>query len=136
MRFSIFTGSAPAFTAAILMLFVTEDELQRAFVLAFNQILCDKSSYIYAYEPIIAALTDTTREDSQIAELQQQCSELYTKLEALVGDNAHRAQSQEAYREKCGALATQYENAKERLVGVESEKQAKLLRRQENTMLS
>jgi len=110
--------------------FVTDVELQQAFVIAFNQILCDKNTYLDAYEPIIAALTDTTREDMQIADLKDRCAVLYAEIEAIVRDNAHRAQNQETYREKYSELAVQYEDLKETLAGFEAEKQAKLIRRQ------
>jgi hypothetical protein len=110
--------------------FMTDEELQRAFVLAFNQILCDKNAYIDDCESIIAALTDTSREDFQITQLQERCAGLYSEIEAMVKDNAHRAQSQEDYQEKYGERAAEYENSKEKLSGFEAEKQTKLIRRQ------
>jgi len=110
--------------------FVTDEELQRAFILAFNQILCNKSDYIDAYEPIIADLTDTSRQDAEIASLQSSSTDIYAEIERLVRDNAHHAQNQETYREKYEALAGRYEESKEKLAVFEAEKQTKLIRRQ------
>lgn len=110
--------------------FVTDDELQKVFVTAFNRIIDDKDAYINAYIPIAETLTDTLAQDSEIASLQKRCTDIYAEIESIIKDNAHRAQNQDSYREKYEQLAVRYEELKSRLTEVETEKQRRILRKE------
>lgn len=106
--------------------FVTDDELKKAFVMAFNRILRDKYDYIDAYISIAESLTDTKKQDTEITSLQERCSGIYSEIEALIRQNANQAQNQTDYQERYGKLSSQYEDLKARLTTLESEKQSKV----------
>lgn len=110
--------------------FVTDDELQKVFVTAFNQIIDDKDAYINTYIPIVETLTDTSAQDSEIALLQERCSGVYTEIESIIKDNARNAQNQADYREKYEQLAARYEEFKSRLTEAETERQCRILRKE------
>lgn len=108
---------------------MTDDELKRVFIIAFNKILCDKDVYIDAYAPIIEALTDTSKLDSEIAVLRERCAGMYTEIESLIKDNANRAQQQDAYRERHAELSARYEDLNAQLSAVEAEQKNRVLRK-------
>jgi len=109
---------------------MTDDELKKAFVLAFNQILKGKNDYIAAYEPIIETLTDTGKLDAEIAVLQERCNGVYAEIEQFIKDNANHAQSQGEYRLRYAELAERYEVLKAELTGIETAKLSQTLRRE------
>ena len=109
---------------------LTDDELKRAFVFAFNQILKDKNDYIAAYEPIIEMLTDTSKYDSEINALQERCNGFYAEIEQLIKDNAIHARSQDEYRLRYAELAEHYESLKTEIAKLEKAKLSQILRRE------
>ncbi len=109
---------------------MTDEELERAFLLAVNQALSEKDAYIKSFIPVIAMLTDTGKFDAEIEQLQSLCTSYYGDIEQMVIENSCGAQSQSAYQERYAALVAQYEEAKARLEIMEDEKKSGLVRRQ------
>lgn len=109
---------------------VTDDELKRAFIIAFNRIIEDKEDYIEAYISIAEQLTNTERQDTEIIMLQERSAEVYADIEKLVKENSRHTQNQAEYQERYADLAARYESLKSRLTALEDEKKIKLLRRQ------
>lgn len=109
---------------------MTGEELERAFLLAVNQVLSEKDAYIKSFAPIIAMLTDTGKFDAEIEQLQALCTGYYAEIEQMVKENSRGAQSQSAYQERYAALVAKYEEAKTRLETMEAEKKSRLVRRQ------
>ncbi len=109
---------------------MTNEELQRAFLLAANQVLSEKDAYLDSYAPMIATLTDTAKFDFESEHLQTLCTGYYAEIESMVKDNSREAQSQVAYQERYTALVSKYETAKSKLEELQAEKKSRLLRRQ------
>ncbi|MDR0531404.1 MAG: recombinase family protein [Oscillospiraceae bacterium] len=101
---------------------VTEDELQRAFVAALNQLLGDKERYIQEFEAACAALTDIAALDTELATQKQECAIVAGLMQHAIADNAHAAQDQGEYQRNYEALAARFEEAKAKTNSLEAEK--------------
>jgi DNA invertase Pin-like site-specific DNA recombinase len=108
-----------------------EEQLQAAFVCAFNDIVADRERYIANMEPAIALLTDCSDLDNEAEILAERAAGVYAQMEELVADNARRYQDQDEYRERYAELNRRYEVIKARQVEVGVERQARIAK-QEN----
>jgi DNA invertase Pin-like site-specific DNA recombinase len=108
---------------------LSEEQLQWAFVDAFNQIAADRERYINALTPVVEMLSATADIDSEAEILGERCAGLYSKMEALVADNANRSQDQAGYQRQYDDLNSRYESVKSRLAELESERQSRLIRK-------
>jgi len=109
---------------------MTNEELERAFLLAVNKVLSEKDTYIDSFIPVIAMLTDTGKFDCEIEQLQTLCTGYYAEIEQMVKDNSRGAQSQLVYQERYAALVAKYEEVKASLETIEADKKSRLIRRQ------
>jgi len=110
---------------------ITEDEIQRAFVAAFNQVLGDKERYIQEFEKACAALTDTKALDAELAALKQECMVVAGLMQQAISDNAHAAQDQGDYQRDYDSLAARFEKAKAKADGLEAEKRERSVKREQ-----
>lgn len=94
---------------------VTEEQLQRAFVEAFNGILGERERYIANMEPAIALLTGCADLDGESEVLQERMAGLAAQMQALVDDNAGRKQDQAAFHQRYGELKRRYDVIKNRM---------------------
>ncbi|MDR1600359.1 MAG: hypothetical protein LBS11_10905 [Oscillospiraceae bacterium] len=104
--------------------------MQRAFVLAFNQLVTDKERYLSTLEPILDALTNTSDLDAEARILQERSDGLYAELEALVLDNARQFQDQGEYRRHYDELTSRYESVKAELEKVSEKRQSRIAKRE------
>jgi hypothetical protein len=108
---------------------LSEEQLQWAFVDAFNQIVADRERYIAALNPVIEILTTTADLESEAEVLSERCAGLYAQMETLVADNASRFQDQDEYAKRYADLNSRYELVKKRLDEITAEKQSCLARK-------
>ena len=102
--------------------YVTEEEIQQAFVAALNQLLSDKEGYIQRFEDACATLADTAALEGEIAERRQECAVLAGIMQQAISDNAHTTQDQDEYQLRYDALALDYAKAKASQDKLEAEK--------------
>ena len=110
--------------------YIPEDELELAFLLAFNQIISDRERYISALEPMLELLTDTTALDADERVLQERAAGIYAQLETLIADNARRKRDQVEYSREYAALRERHNAVKAELDGLSAEKQSHQYKRQ------
>jgi DNA invertase Pin-like site-specific DNA recombinase len=109
---------------------MSDESLEKAFILAFNQIIGNKETYIADYISISEILTDTSRLDQEILSLKERCNGVYAEIKACIDDNTRRSRDQVLYQKEYQALVDRYESIRSRLDGVETEKQNCLLRKE------
>jgi uncharacterized protein (DUF3084 family) len=109
---------------------LSEDQLRAAFVWAFNQVVADRERYIAKMEPAIALLADCSDLDGEAEILLERSAGIYAQLEALVADNARRAQDQEAYQQRYAELENRYNVVKQRMEAIAAERQGRVGKRE------
>lgn len=109
---------------------LTEEQIQDAFMRAFNLILGNKEPYISALEPALALISDTSALDNESEVLQERYAGLFTQLEELVTAQAHRSGDFTEYQARYTELNTRYESVKHRLAEIEQERQDKRVKRE------
>jgi DNA invertase Pin-like site-specific DNA recombinase len=108
---------------------VTEEQVQTAFVEAFNALLTNKAEILSEHRALMAELLDTSALDKRIAKATADCEEASALIRAAVEENARAALDQAAFQLRYDALAARYTAAKERLDAAEREKRRLELRR-------
>jgi len=99
---------------------LTEEQVEEAFLAAFNQRITNRAEIIAAYDEVLAALTDTSALDAEAAALTQECEVVMELTRKAVQENASAALDQGAYQERYNALAARYETAHARLGEIEA----------------
>lgn len=107
---------------------LTDEQIEHAFVTAFNQLLGNKARYIADYEPIIKMLTDTGALESEAADLQEKQKELYTLVKNCIDEKARRG-FDPGLEERHGKLTKRYDAVKSRLDEIFSEIDAQTVKR-------
>jgi len=110
---------------------LSEEQLQAAFVCAFNEVVADRERYIATMEPAIALLTNCADLDNEAEILNERAAGVYAQMEELVADNARRYQDQDEYRERYAELNRRYMVIKARQTEVEAERRGRIAK-QEN----
>jgi len=110
---------------------LSEEQLQGAFVAAFNEVVADRERYIATMEPAIALLTGCADLDEEAEILAERATGVYAQMEELVADNARRYQDQAEYRERYAELNRRYMVIKARQTEVEAERRGRVAK-QEN----
>lgn len=77
--------------------------------------MVNKEEVIKSAKKLIDLLTDTTKIDKKIEELNGEISDTKTLVENLIHDNAFKTQDQDAYIKKYNSLTAQYEILKQQL---------------------
>lgn len=98
----------------------TEQEMQAAFLAAFNQVLDERDEIIAAYQEVMEALTDTADLDAERGQLQNELEVTEELIRKAIDDNAHNALDQQVYQQRYNDLCQRYEKAQGRLGEVES----------------
>lgn len=88
---------------------IYEDTLKEAFLEAFNSLLKNKDEILQGYEPIIQALTDTSKLDKESTKLKDEMEIVTEMLRKCVEENAHSALDQDEYEERYNSLTKRYE---------------------------
>jgi len=94
---------------------VTEEQVEAAFLEAFNQRITNKAEIFAAYDEMLAVLTDTTDIDAETAALTSECEVVMELTRKAVQENASAALDQAAYQQRYEALVARYETAHARL---------------------
>ena len=114
---------------------VTEDELKRAFVLAFTRLNFSSVEIIDQYEAeILPLIGDTTDLDKKLVLHTDTLNELIDEAERMVADNATRAQDQNVFMAKFNELSSRIEQQKAIIASLKDEI-AKILARKENVRI-
>ena len=109
---------------------LTENEIQAAFVAAWNMLIADKDQYIARYEADIEAIGNPSDFDRQTAEMMAECAETLALMQECITQNAARAQNQAEYQKRYDGLVARYEAAKTRLDAAKREKQESIAKRE------
>ncbi|MEG2595446.1 MAG: zinc ribbon domain-containing protein, partial [Ruthenibacterium sp.] len=90
---------------------LTEAEIKRAFVAAWNKMLTNKSEIIDKLEAAIASMMDTSKLDGALNAQRDECAAVMELIQKCVAENASTAQNQTEYAKKYSELAVKYEAA-------------------------
>lgn len=101
---------------------ITEDDIKEAFIKAFNTIFTEMDEIIENCQTIAENLTDCTSIDNQITELKQELEVITEMVHKGIKENASTPQSQEEYLKRYNGYVARFEEATERLKGLEDEK--------------
>lgn len=77
-----------------------EDEIESAFITAFNQLLGDKERYIAHFEELLPLLADTRDLEAQCDALEAQHAEMLEKLRLYIEANTRQVQDQDEYNQR------------------------------------
>ena len=97
-----------------------EEDVEEAFLAAFNQRITNRAEIFAAYDEVLVALADTTALDAEAAALTGECEVVMELTRKAVQENARAALDQAAYQERYEALAARYEAAHARLGEIEA----------------
>jgi hypothetical protein len=109
--------------------FVTEEEIQRFFVQAFNSLISDRAALLAQHQTIMEELTDTTVLDRRIAKYIAECDVVAGLIRKAVDESARAAVDPAEFEDRYNALAARYEAAKEKHEAAAREKRSRELRR-------
>lgn len=99
---------------------LTDADIQRAFLAAFNRVLGSRAEIMEAYREVMAALTDTADLDAEQEQLQNENEVVMGLIRKAIEDNAQKAMDQQEYEKKYAALCERYESARKRLEEIEA----------------
>ena len=105
---------------------LTDDDLKRLFVDAFNRLYTDWAGLAEDYEEIIAVLSDTSALDKKAAALAEECEVVTELIRKSIDENAHAKQDQKKYAKRHEGMVTRYETARGKLDGINDEKQDRI----------
>ena len=98
---------------------LTEEQVEAAFLSAFNQRLDNRTAIFAAYDEVLRMLTDTSALDAEAVTLTQECEVVMELTQKAVRENASAALDQIAYQERYDALVHRYNTAHARLGEIE-----------------
>ena len=79
---------------------LTEEEIEKAFIKAFNQVLGEKQQHIKRFEALLPILADTSKLDEQLQAAQAEHSRLMNDLRLFMDENTLHVQDQVEYNRK------------------------------------
>ncbi|MGF7143228.1 DNA invertase Pin-like site-specific DNA recombinase [Anaerotaenia torta] len=97
---------------------LTDEQIQAAFLAAFNRLLDSKAEILAVYDEIIRVLTDNTALDAESVELQGECDVVMELTRKCVQENAQTALNQEEYQRRYTALTERYAAARVRMTEI------------------
>ncbi len=97
----------------------TDEEMQQAFLTAFNIRLENREEIFEVYQKIMELLTYTSELDEERAQLLNESEVVEELIHKLVEENAHKAINQGKYEKKYADLCARHEKARKRLVEIE-----------------
>lgn len=105
-------------------------ELERAFVVAFNQILGDKKRYIAQFEELLPMLADTSDLEKQLNDLKAQHVRAMAELRSYMEENTRQIQDQAEYNRyfdemsvACADIEAQITKAQENILAQKGRKE-------------
>ena len=92
-----------------------EEDLKRAFVAAFNNLMSNKKAILDGYDEVIQTLTDNTALDAESARFHNESDIVFELIRKCVDENARTTLDQDDYQRHYNELAARYEVTKKRL---------------------
>lgn len=107
---------------------LSEDEIKRRFILAFNILFDEKDEVIDNCEMIARLFSDTTDIEEQKATLMQELEVIAELIQKLIQENATTAQDQDEYITRYNGYVERYEGITEKLKALEQDTLARQAR--------
>ena len=105
---------------------LSEEQIRRMFIAAFNQILADKKHVLAQCTAMAQKFSDTATLDKNLQIHQSNCDETMEAIQSCVEENSFAAQNQEEYVRRYDMLTARYKTAKEQADALAAEKQDRL----------
>lgn len=97
---------------------LTEAEIKKAFLTAFNKVLGNRAEIMAAYQEVMEVLTDTSDLDKEQGELESESEVTMELIRKVIADNAQKAMDQGEYERKYAGYCARYEAAGKRLAEI------------------
>ena len=110
---------------------LTEDEIKQRFLVAYNELIGDRSTVLADCELIRQTLCDTTALDAEMQEEQDEMAIMSELMQVHIKKNASVAQSQEAYALETERIENRYNAAFEHYTALETEKEKRMRKSKE-----
>ncbi|AGG07282.1 site-specific recombinase domain-containing protein [Dehalococcoides mccartyi BTF08] len=110
---------------------LTEDEIKQSFLVAYNDLMGNRSTVLADCELIRQTLCDTTTLDAEMQQEQDEMIVVSELMQAHIKKNASVAQSQEAYALEAGRIENRYNTAFEHYIALETEKEKRMRKNKE-----
>lgn len=98
-----------------------EDEIELAFVTAFNQLLGDKERYIVRFEELLPLLADASSMEDQRNTLEKQHAEMMKNLCLYMEANTRQVQNQAEYNQRFSEMQRECRNIEDKIAQVKKE---------------
>lgn len=105
---------------------ISEEEIKRRFLAAYNSLITDKNAVIEACIEVKDILTDTSKEDFGISELNKEIEVIVELTKKCINENSSEAQDQEEFNEKYNGYVEKYEKAKKCRDALSAKKEQKI----------
>ena len=115
-KYSKRQGSAACHTPHL-----TEEQIKKAFVGAFNSCIKNKGEIIAGCREAIALVCDTSGLEESTATYNEECEVTAELIRKCIEENAHVSVKPEVYQERYNSLAERYKAAKEKLDAIQQE---------------
>ncbi|MDR3297999.1 MAG: recombinase family protein, partial [Candidatus Nomurabacteria bacterium] len=100
---------------------IREDDLEQAFVEAFNRILGGKDRHIAQFEKFLPLLADTSGLEKKLTEAQDACDAVVGRMRRDMEENARQTQDQGEYKQHFDRMGEEYTAAKQRVAQIQDE---------------
>lgn len=87
---------------------ITEDKIKEKFVIAYNQVMREKQRIIEDVNEIIKLLSDTSKLDAKVIELQNKMEVIGGLVDKMIKENTRTAQDQVEFNRRYEELTNQY----------------------------
>lgn len=112
---------------------LTEDEIKRRFLAAYNELMSSRATVIADCELIRQTLCDTTKLDAEMQREHYEMAVASELMKAHVKKNASVAQSQETYAQEAECIEERYSSALEHYTAIETEREKRIRKSKELT---
>jgi DNA invertase Pin-like site-specific DNA recombinase len=109
--------------------YLTEEQIQQAFIRAYNRLLGGKTRCIEALEASCAELCDTRTLDEDIAAAQQELDIIAGLMQKAIDENARTVQDQSDYQQRYNALRERFDAEKTRQDKLASQRRERVAKR-------
>ena len=94
---------------------LTNEQIEQAFLKAINSLLQNRDSLMRAYEDVLTVLTDCSKLDAEIAQLEDESNIVVELINKCVAENARKAMDQEEYQRQYSSYNARYEGIRKKL---------------------
>ena len=94
---------------------LTNEQIEQAFLKAINSLLQNRDSLMRAYEDVVTVLTDCSKLDAEIAQLEDESNIVVELINKCVAENARKAMDQEEYQRQYSSYNARYEGIRKKL---------------------